>query len=148
MSDYYTKIIPANPFHRPGVERLQEAAACLLDRLAAMEVKVNRSDTPAFIDCGGLLEAIRCPHCGADLFDWWSEQMDALYNGGGFPRLAVTLPCCGRESSLDRLIYKAPCGFACVEISLLYPRAQPDEDCLAHLRQLLGCGIQVIHSRI
>ena len=94
------------------------------------------------------MEAIRCPHCGADLFDWWSEQMDALYNGSGFPRLAVTLPCCGRESSLDRLIYKAPCGFACVEISLLYPRAQPDEDCLAHLRQLLGCGIRVIHSRI
>ena len=39
MSDYYTKIIPADPFHRPGAERLQEAAACLLDRLAAMEVR-------------------------------------------------------------------------------------------------------------
>lgn len=148
MSDHYTKVIPADPYHRPEEVRLQQAADFLLDRLRAMEAKVNRSETPVFIDCGGLLESVRCSFCGADIFDFWIEQMNAKYDGDGFRDLTATLPCCGRKSSLDRLDYKAPCGFACDEIALLYPRTQPDEECIARVEELLGTLVRVICSRI
>ncbi len=53
MSSYYTKVIPADSFHRLEEVQLQKAADLLLDRLWAMEVKINRSEAPVFIDCGG-----------------------------------------------------------------------------------------------
>ena len=93
MSSYYTKVIPADPFHRVDEARLQKAADLLLDRLWAMEVKINRSEAPVFIDCGGLLEGIRCPFCGADAFDFWVGEMNTKYDGTGFRDLTVTLPC-------------------------------------------------------
>lgn len=147
MSDYYTKIIPADPYLKIEKNRLQEAAEYLLDKLVAMEASVTVQETPEFIDCGAYLERITCPFCGTDVFDWWIAEMKRL-DKDGFADIRVTLPCCGKESTLDQLVYKDLCGFACSEVSLLYPRAEPDDACLARVRQLLGCEIRVIYSRI
>ena len=149
MSDYYSKFIPADPFCLPEKERLEQAAAYLLNALVAMETAIHIHEAPAFIDCGGLLETIRCPFCGAELdFDWWASLMDERYREDGFSDLAVTLPCCGKKSSLDRLNYHAPCGFARAEISLLYPRRQPDPAYLARVEAILGTPVRTIYSRI
>lgn len=148
MSSYYTKVIPADSFHRLEEVQLQKAADLLLDRLWAMEVKINRSEAPVFIDCGGFLEEIRCPFCGADVFDFWVGEMNTKCAGAGFRDLTATLPCCGRKTTLDLLEYKAPCGFACDEIALLYPRKQPDEECIAQVEELLGTKVRVIQSRV
>ena len=149
VADYYSKIIPADPFFVPEEERLKQTADYLLGALVAMEVTVHLSEAPEFIDCGGLLEAIRCPLCGAELdFDWWTGLMDERYGEKGFSDLTAVLPCCGRESSLDRLDYQAACGFARAEIRLLYPRRQPDDDCLAQAEALLGTPVRAIYSRI
>ena len=150
MSAYYTKVIPTDPYFLPEDDRLLKTADYLLDVLWAMEVKVNVTEAPVFIDCGGYLEDIRCPLCGASLeFDWWTPLMDQRFVNGGFPDLEIAaLPCCGGKSSMDRLDYQAACGFARAEIRLLYPRRQPDGDCLAQAEALLGTPVRTIYSRI
>lgn len=150
MADYYTKIIPADPCFLPESDRLQKTADYLLNVLRAMEVKVNVTEAPVFIDCGGLLEEIRCPLCSAPLeFDWWTALMVERFVDGGFPDPEIAaLPCCGGKSSLDRLDYRAPCGFARAEIRLLYPRRQPDQACLAQAEALLGTPVRAIYSRV
>ena len=83
--------------------------------------------------------------CSSDL----TPLMDQRFVNGGFPDLEIAaLPCCGGKSSMDRLDYQAACGFARAEIRLLYPRRQPDGDCLAQAEALLGTPVRTIYSRI
>ena len=83
MSDCITKIIPVSPYSHIAPQIVQEAEKYLAANFSAEDITSVLYDTPAFIDCGGNLEEIKCPICGAALdFDWWGEVMDKATRKG------------------------------------------------------------------
>jgi len=148
MSDYYTIFIPVNPNFRPTDEAVKAVVEYLETCVAAYSVEARVSETPEFVDCGGLLEEISCPLCGEPVLDeWWVTAMDEAFKNH-FTQLEVQTPCCGRKILLNDLNYVAPCGFACVEFDLLYPREELSPEEIREVERRLQVPVKVIHSRI
>lgn len=148
MSDCITKIIPANPYSHIAPQILQEAGKYLTANFMAEDITSVLYDTPVFIDCGGNLEEIKCPICGAALdFDWWGEEMDKA-SETGFADMAITTPCCHKNSSLNDLKYYFPCGFACAEIKIHNPTSELDDNTLKVLQEMIGEPIRIIYSHL
>ncbi len=153
MSAYYIKIIPADPYCHVDMQTAQNVQSYLEKCIVVMSVEIKMHVSPAFVDSGAYLEKIACPFCGSELWDWWGEEMDraAAESGedGLFTRLdETTLPCCGRKASLNDLKYDFPCGFACTEFILLYPREQLTQQHIETVERIMGMQVKVIHSRI
>lgn len=146
MSEFTLKLIPATPegcFDNAGAAR---ALTFLQTALRPAEAGRERWKHTVFVDCGGNLEEIRCPSCGALLeFDWWGEAMDAA-SETGFARLSVTAPCCGENISLNALRYHFPCGFAMEMLWLRDPEEELTTEGLAQVQRLLGQEVRVIRS--
>jgi hypothetical protein len=150
MSDNWIIIIPEEAAHVPS-EDAQERAVALFRHIApqADEVKKEVSPEVRFIDCGGNLSRIFCPHCGAELeMDWWQEQMDEEVEAG-FPIRNISLSCCGHSSSLQTLRYDWPQGFARFSVEAMNPGI-PDlsEEQLAEFEQTLGCPVRKVLQRL
>lgn len=147
MSDTIYKIIPQDPFYDAGVQLIQASAQRLAQFLSDAPVNWLRYDAPVFIDCGSNLDSISCPHCGAGLpFGDWQQWMDARFDGSGFGELSVTMPCCGKVSSLNALRYSWPCGFARFALEILNPVHPPPQQALLAAAGVLPdfCGYRVI----
>ena len=148
MSDHIIKIIPADPYFRLAEHKALELTEFLKSRIEADSIDALIHETPVFVDCGGNLERILCPFCKSALgFDWWGKAMNASYEHN-FEKLSVTLPCCGRESSLNDLRYDFPCGFSSIEFSILNPRTELEKDCLDTLQELIGTPVRKIHAHM
>lgn len=149
MSDYIVKVIPGDPFYRMDARDAQQVVSLLKTRFPTCSVEAAFYETPAFVDCGGNLVGISCPVCGASLsFDWWRDAMDVSFQDG-FSDLSVTLPCCGKASSLNDLSYNFPCGFSCVEFDVWNPpEFFLDEELSAKLQTLLGGRFRTIHAHL
>lgn len=151
MSDYYIKIIPTDPYCRVPETVAETVRAYLEDCMVAMSAEVVVHEAPAFVDCGGYLQKISCPFCGSDLFaeGWWTDAMNAAADSKElFAELEEQeLPCCGRRASLNDLQYDYPCGFACTEFALLYPRERPRQEHIKELERMLGMQVRVIYAR-
>jgi hypothetical protein len=127
MSDDVLSIIPTDPQWQPDRAAAERAAALAADlapsRAGGVEVEIDVTwhDTVTVVDCGGNLERIGCPHCGATIDpEWWADQLGNRYENG-FANLAVEVPCCGVATSLDVLEHHWPCGFARFEIAIRNP---------------------------
>lgn len=148
MSDYVVKIIPTNPYYHLEGQNTQKIIDVLKTKIIADNIELKTYDTPMFIDCGSDLEKIMCPICGKTIdFDWWSTAMDTAWNCR-FMDLSVNLPCCGSHSTLNDLQYYFPCGFSCVELTILNPLGEFDHECLSCIQKLLGTSIQCIRAHI
>lgn len=113
MSTNILSIIPTDPFWVPGAAAA-EVARLILARVypGAREVALEWHEDPVFADQGENFEKVRCPGCHSDLpIDWWQDQMDEAY-ATNFQVLTVHLTCCGRDSTLNDLVYSWPAGFA------------------------------------
>lgn len=148
MSDHIMKIIPTEPGYQITESAKNEIMGFLKAKIHADQITVDIHETPAFIDCGSNLESIACPLCGAAIdFGWWGDAMDAA-SESGFMNLSIKLPCCECESSLNDLQYDFPCGFSCVEFSVLNPQNDLDPECLTHIQQLMGTPVRLIHAHL
>lgn len=148
MSDYVIKIIPARPYVGIEPEKLRNAVAFLREKTLPEDIAAVTHDTPAFVDCGGNLEEIRCPLCGRKIdLGWWGEAVSWSAEGS-FADLRVKTPCCHQDSSLNDLDYHLPCGFACVEIDIWNPALKLDSGHLKALEELFGEPVRIIHSRL
>jgi hypothetical protein len=143
MSDNQTIFIPVEPSYVPDdntVQRIKELASAVLKIF----------DQVQFVDCGENLEQITCPFCRADLSDWWSEAMNTAYSPeSGFSNLSVSLPCCGRKSSLNELDYNWPIGFG--RTSLTFDDNElpfQQEELLTRLQHLSGITWRVVRRHI
>lgn len=147
MSDYIIKIIPTEPLLKLQVEKLQEVKRFLEDNLTCDEIEITNYETPAFIDCGENLERIFCLECGKEIsFDWWHEAMDEAYEETEFKDLDITLPCCGKEGSLNTLRYDFACGFACCVVNIMNPWCQIENEVWENVQKMMGVGIRLIHA--
>jgi hypothetical protein len=77
------------------------------------DIETDQSDAPAFINGTGL-DSLSCPRCGTqlDLHGWWMARMDEVYRDSSVPSLAIKVPCCGTDTTLNDLVYNVPSAFA------------------------------------
>ena len=149
MSDNYLIIIPTDPHWQPE-EAAVDKAGDLISELApeAEEIEAFGMDEVEFFDAGENLESVKCPHCGADVTDWWPEAMDKS-SELAFGDLGVSMPCCARPSTLNDLVYEMPQGFAQFAISLTEPGIDKlDDAAIVRLGEALGHPVRAIWQRI
>ena len=128
MADDWLRIVPTDPLHVPLPDRRAAAVEELLSVLDGVEEVewVDHGDV-LFIDAGEAFRTVRCPGCDADLMAFWSEKLGDLDVGADedAPPLATDLrlvvPCCELPTSLDQLVYDAPCAWARMELSATNP---------------------------
>lgn len=148
MSDYICKIIPKTPDLRIPSPRMLAARSWLRTHVQSDQVTCRLSEMPEFVDCGGNLENIRCPLCGAGIsFDWWGEAMDQAA-AGNFQDRRVVVPCCGSKTDLDELLYEFPCGFSCAELDLVNPRMPLESQMLIKLEKILRAPLRKIDCHL
>ncbi|MFD1930654.1 MULTISPECIES: hypothetical protein [Nonomuraea] len=155
MSDDVLSVIPTDPHWQPSKAAADRAAAIVADLAPGtpggvdVEIDVTWHDTLTVVDCGQNLERIGCPHCGASIdTEWWAALLEANCEDG-FATLAVEVPCCGVESTLDALDYDWPCGFARFEIAIWNPdRIWFTDEELAALGAVLGHPVRQIRAHI
>jgi hypothetical protein len=149
MSDNWITFIPTDP-HWVGDDAAAERAAKVVAELApeAEEIEALQMDEVEFFDAGQNFESAKCPHCGADVTEWWPEAMDRGHEIG-FSDLSTTMPCCGRPASLNDLVYKMPQGFAQFAIAVMNPNIEEvDGAAVRRVGEALGHPVRVIYQRI
>lgn len=138
------RYIPSSPFLLPDEPARKKALEIISEGHPNKEIEDGYSRLPQFVDSGDLLERVTCPECGKELdSEDWSILMDALFTDYGFESLDIDLPCCGTYSSLDKLIYDAPCGFSCFEVDVIEGESVPD-GLLDKLAEAVGCPFKAI----
>ncbi|WP_405732503.1 hypothetical protein OG885_18045 [Streptomyces sp. NBC_00028] len=154
MSDDVLSVIPTDPYWQPepsAADRAGTLMTALTGGLAAdtdAETEVDWYDAPTVVDSGQNLERIGCPACRASIDRaWWEDLVEA--HEDGFPTLDVSVPCCGAATTLDRLDYDRPCGFARFEIAVWNPETDGlgDEE-LAAVAEALGHPVRQIRAHI
>jgi hypothetical protein len=149
VADYFLRLIPEDPDFVPAADA--RASACEALRAAlprAEEVTESVSETLRFVDPGTNLERILCPACGKDLErEWWQGHLDHAKTRE-LRNLRVTVPCCGTATSLDRLDYEWPAGFAHFVLEASNPNVSelPGQQMRA-LGRMLGCRLRQIWAR-
>ena len=158
MSGYSVEIIPVDAWYVPTA-RQASAAETLFEGIVAPLVhsswvgplfEVATTNKPQFVSCLGNFDGVDCPRCGAALdLDWWSERMDADYDGEGFRLAPFDLPCCRVRANLDELRYDRSQGFARYVISCRDPPfGELTDEQLASIGAALGCRVRQICTRI
>lgn len=110
----------------------------------ADEVCAREFATVRFVDQGGNFEGVFCPHCDADLTEWWSTAMDRAAEAE-FSDLSVTVPCCDTATTLNDLRYDWPAGFARFFLEVRGPGVpEPPAAMLEALQRTLGCQLRTI----
>lgn len=127
MSEGILSVIPTDPHWQPEPETGERAAALVRQLVSGVpgaedadpddvELDVDWYELPRAVDCGQNLMRVGCPHCGGSIdVEWYTDLLDE--HEDGFAGLDVTTPCCTTATSLDRLDYDWPCGFARFEIA-------------------------------
>ena len=145
MADTYLRIIPADPVYVPSALAREKALSVLRRTLPlADEIAAQLTDTIRFVDCGGNFETVRCPQCGGELGEWWSEVME-IAQRQSFQDLRVTVPCCRNRTSLNDLVYSWQAGFARYTLEALNPGVSSLPDTLVRrLEDTVGSAVRVI----
>lgn len=148
MSDYVIRIIPTDPYLRIPEESLQSAKELLADRITCDNIQIHSFENTSFIDCGGNLQRISCPHCGSEVdFAWWGDEVSKLYDKS-FISLSVCMPCCNKVSSMNDLLYDYPCGFALSVLEVLNPGVEITAELKEKIESIIGSSIRIINAHI
>lgn len=147
MSTNCAKLIPCDYQFIPENESADQAVRFLKQNIKADDITYDIFENPEFIDCGENLTEISCPYCKAEIdFDRWGEMMNEC-SSSDFSNLEISLPCCGKKSSLNDLIYDFPCGFARFEIDISEPEATLDDAEIHEVEKLFRQKFKLIEAR-
>ncbi len=149
MSDSYLIIIPTDPHWQADASAAEAAGKAIAELTPrAEDIEAFALDEVEFFDAGENFESAKCPHCGADVTEWWPEAMDRAHDLS-FGDLSVTMPCCGRPASLNDLVYDMPQGFAQFAISVSEPGIEELDGAAARrIGEALGHPVRAIWQRI
>jgi hypothetical protein len=119
MSDEIIYVIPNNENYKPESDELEIIERFVNDHKSMFSCELRISETVQFYDCGENFEKIQCPFCRAELsIEWWQEEMSRA-SESNFEDLDIVTPCCRRNSSLNKLRYSFPQGFAKFAIEIM-----------------------------
>lgn len=150
MSDTFFRYVPVDRHFQPTQANADAASAYLASVLQTFVTQTFHDDI-IFIDAGENWDGVSCPICGTDLeVEWWSDSMSEAHNSH-FALLDVVVPCCGAQTSLDKLRYSFPVAFGRFELEADNPNCytlteSPEQ--FAQLEKLLGCDLQEVIARI
>jgi len=146
MSDNFLILIPTTPNFVPA-EGSQAAAVERLKSFLpkAEDIIFDSTAEVRFIDAGANFEKVSCPICRLALpMRWWQEAMGAA-GEKDFTDLRIKLPCCGKSSTLNDLMYFWAQGFARFSLEVMNPGLKDlKADQIRELEKLLGCSLRVI----
>lgn len=121
MSNYIVKIIPKNEKIIPDDNERAMIINQLKIIISDKELRDYLFDEVKFVDSGSNFEGIICNHClQAIETEWWAEQMDKA-SSNHFNELSIITLCCTTTSSLNKLHYIWPMGFARYIIEIINP---------------------------
>lgn len=145
MSDAYLRLIPSSPDFVPDKNSIDRAILLLREDFSGPgEIHFEISDSLRFIDQGVNLERVMCPCFNETLdLEWWQNAMDKAYKTE-FQNLVVKVPCCGRDTSLNDLIYYWPAGFARFSIEISNPRLEVADLRIHQIETILGTPLRKI----
>lgn len=111
----------------------------------ADEVKAELTDRVRFIDCGGNMESIACPYTGNPIQPAvWARAMSRAA-GDDFRDLSFVCPCCGKNTSLNELVYHFPQGFARFSLAVRNPNTKVlSGTACRELSSVLLCPLRLI----
>ena len=146
MSDHIVKITASNPFFRANSKKLDKAVKYLKKHIVGSIITGEIETAPQFVDCGSNLDRIICPFCKKVLtMDWWSTVMDERY-ADSFINLNIITPCCGKETTLNDLVYELPCAFARTIIKIENPDDKLSEDMILKVEKIIGSHVKIINA--
>ncbi len=145
MSDNYLRLIPSSPVFIPDKNAIDKVVLLLKEDFPYPDtVHIEIGDSPQFIDQGTNFERVVCPCCNETLdLGWWQNAMDNAF-ANRFQNLSVKVPCCGRETTLNDLIYDWPAGFAQFWIEISDPGLGVTDTRLNQLETILGSPLKKI----
>ncbi|MBD2092787.1 hypothetical protein H6F67_23320 [Microcoleus sp. FACHB-1515] len=144
MSVLYLRLIPTSLHYIPPESTHSVAQEALSRLFPEGDIYLEVYKTTEFIDQGENFEYVRCPFCGADLVAWWGDAMDAAYEAA-FEDLSITTPCCHQQTSLEKLDYRAPAGFARFVLSVRNPnRGDLTEREIELIETILNCKLKQV----
>ncbi len=148
MSDNIMYLLAADPLAMPSVER-REWTELLVRNLCpgAHEIVVHADDLPELYLAMTNLEATYCPHCAANLDEWWPQAVDTWWKGGRRD-LGAVVPCCREPTSLNELDYDWPQGFARFAIEILNPSHDLEPGELDTISRAAGMLLRVVWAHI
>ncbi len=149
MSDNYLRLVPAEPNFCPAEDAARAALATMSELFpAAKHVELEFCDEIRFFDAGQNTESVACPHCDAELSEWWGDAMDIAYVSK-FADLSVRTPCCQRATSLNDLVYMWPVAFGRFALEAANPgRPTLSDEERAAVEQALGSQLRVVWQRL
>jgi len=143
MSFSYLKIIPNDPTYVPD-QLSQDKAKNFLSDIYKGVIKLEATENIEFIDQGDGFESVSCNKCGKEIdIEYWQEAMNSSYEQH-FKNLSFIAPCCGNQSSLNDLNYKAPAGFAKFVIRIRDAYEDLAEKELQLLEEVLGTELRIV----
>ena len=113
MAEHFLALIPVDP-HAELPDTAEALRDTLADMLGTGEARVKDYGKLQFIDCGQNFRAVHCPACTASIsMSQWHAWMDEDWHGAeGFHLHRHVTSCCNQETTLNKLTYDAPQGFA------------------------------------
>jgi hypothetical protein len=166
MSDNAISLVPIHPEYVPPPESWDRARGLL----ASFTPNAERVSATAFEHVHVIhpiqsFERVSCPFCGSEIsVGWWEQAVEErsveaehvhtdLVNLGvltGLASLAITTPCCARETTLDSLDYgEFPVGFGRFVLEALNPDSTGLTTTeLDALREVLGTPVQQIWTHL
>ena len=149
MSENVLSVIGDDPHWTPPPLTTEQATSSFRQFLPdAGDVAAETFGGVQFVDQGANFETVACPSCAATLDQaWWAAHMDAAYSAesASFGDLAVLMPCCGVQTSLNDLTYSWPAGFASFALIARNPgRGWLRADELDQLSELFGRGVRQV----
>ena len=128
-------VYPQHTDFVPAADMVESGRVWLEQRFSECSVTWASYEHPHFLHSGDAFVRVRCPLCDQELDTRdWQDMMELVFSANAFRELDVALPCCGGQTSLNRLIYSAHCAFAscCYTVKLLSASAAhfPDKDAM------------------
>jgi hypothetical protein len=151
MSDDSITFVPIDPRFVPSEKQVSDAVGLASQLFSdADDISPIRSERIRLFDCGSNFEAVYCPACGKELdLEWWGDMMDQDFANGGFDLLSLTMPCCGKQFTLNDLRYDWPQAFGLFGLRIRNANVGhlPNET-VGQFAALLGGSVRVVYSYV
>jgi hypothetical protein len=148
MSDNTLFLVPVDPQWQPARGAAEKAVALLRTMGDPDAIDYEFFDVIQLFHPYGNWDGATCPHCGADVDEWFHESVDRLIFTAERTCLEAATLYCGRAVSLNDLNFVWPCGFGRFVLRCENAGAMPDAHQRSALEWLLGSKLREVWQHL